>query len=184
MDWNPIFKENEHSLWSHLLASKFPRSILNFFWWNVEKLSTQDKPIYVMGDFWKPVTFLNARLQSTVGEREEWEKIVSVVVYESIVCLIILLGCLSFSSSSTAKMDSLLLQCDPRTDLISLKKHLDQGFGEEKQSSETGRKEDGQIWKEGKPTKKGSRLNAFNSRAKSVKTDQWTNTTVKAPVFD
>ena len=69
----------------------------------------------------------------------------SVVAYESIVCLIILLGCLSFSSSSTAKMDFLLLQCDPRTDLISLKKHLDQGFGEEKQSSGTGLKEDGQI---------------------------------------
>ena len=31
-------------------------------------------------------------------------------------------------------MDFLQLQCDPRTDLISLKKHLDQGFGEEKQS--------------------------------------------------
>ena len=42
-------------------------------------------------------------------------------------------------------MDFLLLQCDPRTDLISLKKHLDQGFGEEKQSSGTGPKEDGQI---------------------------------------
>ena len=69
----------------------------------------------------------------------------SVVAYELIVCLIILLGCLSFSSSSTAKMDFLLLQCDPRTDLISLKKHLDQGFGEEKHSSGTGTKEDGQI---------------------------------------
>ena len=54
----------------------------------------------------------------------------SVVAYESIVCLIILLGCLSFSSSSTAKMDFLQLQCDPRT----MKKHLDQGFVEEKQS--------------------------------------------------
>ena len=70
----------------------------------------------------------------------------SVVAYESIVCVIILLlDCLSFSLSSTAKMDFLLLQCDPRTDLISLKKHLDQGFGEEKQSSGTGQKEDGQI---------------------------------------
>ena len=58
----------------------------------------------------------------------------SVVAYESIVCLIILLGCLSFSSSSTVKMDFLQLQYDPRTDLISLKKHPDQGFGEEKQS--------------------------------------------------
>ena len=47
--------------------------------------------------------------------------------YESIVCLIILLGCLSFSSSSTVKVDFLQLQCDPRTDLISLKKHFDQG---------------------------------------------------------
>ena len=69
MDWNPIFKENEHFLWSHLLAAKFPRSILNFFWWNIGKLSTQDKPIYVMGDFQKLVTFLNARLQITVGRR-------------------------------------------------------------------------------------------------------------------
>ena len=49
------------------------------------------------------------------------------VAYESIVCLIILLGCLSFSSSSTVKMDFLPLQCDPRTHLISLKKHFDQG---------------------------------------------------------
>ena len=57
-----------------------------------------------------------------------------VVAYESIVCLIILLGCLNFSSSSTAKMDFLQLQCDPRTDSISMKKHLDQGFVEEKQS--------------------------------------------------
>ena len=76
------------------------------------------------------------------------------------------------------------------TDLISLKKHLDQGFGKEKQSSGTGRKEDGQE-KEGTPTKKGSRQNAFISTkillmnvhqnnllrrvflsAKSVKTDQ------------
>ena len=65
----------------------------------------------------------------------------SVVAYESIVCLILLLGCLSFSSSSTAEMDLL----HSVTDLISLKKHLDQGFGEEKQSSGTGRKEDGQI---------------------------------------
>ena len=65
----------------------------------------------------------------------------SVVAYESIVCLILLLGCLSFSSSSTAKMDLL----HSVTDLISLKKHLDQGFGEEKQSSGMGRKEDGQI---------------------------------------
>ena len=31
-------------------------------------------------------------------------------------------------------MDFLQLQSDPQTDLISLKKHLDQGFGEEKQS--------------------------------------------------
>ena len=59
-----------------------------------------------------------------------------------------------------------------------------QGDGEEKQSSGTGRKEDGQIWKEGKPAKKGSRQNGFNSSAKSVKTDQWTDTTVKAPVCD
>ena len=57
-----------------------------------------------------------------------------VVEYASIVCLIILLGCLTFSSSSTAKIDFLKLQCDPRTDLISLKKQLDQGFSEEKQS--------------------------------------------------
>ena len=75
----------------------------------------------------------------------------------------------------------------------SLKKHLDQGFGKEKQSSGTGRKEDGQE-KEGTPTKKGSRQNAFISTkillmnvhqnnllrrvflsAKSVKTDQWTD---------
>ena len=61
-------------------------------------------------------------------------------------------------------MDFLLLQCDPRTDLISLKKHLDQGFGEEKQSSGSGRKEDGQIWKEGKPTEKASRQNTFISK--------------------
>ena len=118
------------------------------------------------------------------GKQRVWEKIVSVVAHESIVCLIILLGCLSFSSSSTAKMDFLLLQCDPQTVLISLKKHLDQGFGEEKQSSGTGPKEDGQIWKEGRPTKKGSQQNAFNLSAKSVKTDQWTDTTVKAPVCD
>ena len=51
----------------------------------------------------------------------------SVVAYESIVCLIILLGCLSFSSSLTVKMDFLPLQCDPLTDLISLKQHFDQG---------------------------------------------------------
>ena len=69
----------------------------------------------------------------------------SVVAYESIVYLIILLGCLSFSLSLTAKMDFLLLQCNPQTDIISLKKHPDQGFGEEKQSSGTGRKEDSQI---------------------------------------
>ena len=54
-----------------------------------------------------------------------------VVAYESIVCLIILLGdlgCLSFSlSSTTVKMDFLPLECDPRTDLISLKKLFDQG---------------------------------------------------------
>ena len=48
----------------------------------------------------------------------------SVVAYESIVCLIILLG----------KNGFLQLQCDPRTDSISMKKHLDQGFVEEKQS--------------------------------------------------
>ena len=42
--------------------------------------------------------------------------------------------CLSFSSSSMAKMDFLQLQYDPQTDLTSLKKHLDQGFVEEKQS--------------------------------------------------
>ena len=58
----------------------------------------------------------------------------SVIAYESVVFLIILLGCLSFSSSSTAKMDFLQLQCDPRTDSISMKKHPDQGFMEEKQS--------------------------------------------------
>ena len=55
-----------------------------------------------------------------------------VVAYESIVCLIILLGdlgCLSFSLGlTTVKMDFLPLQCDLRTDLISLKKHFDQGL--------------------------------------------------------
>ena len=50
-----------------------------------------------------------------------------VVAFESIVSL-------TFSSSSTVKMDFLKLQCDPRTDLISLKKQFDQGFSEEKQS--------------------------------------------------
>ena len=39
----------------------------------------------------------------------------SVVAYESIVCLILLLGCLSFSSSSTAKMDFLPLQFSEET---------------------------------------------------------------------
>ena len=38
MDWNPIFKENEHFLWSHLPAAKFPWSILNFFWRNIGEI--------------------------------------------------------------------------------------------------------------------------------------------------
>ena len=81
-----------------------------------------------------PAYLITAVCSICAGKQRVREKIVSAVAYESIVRLIILLGCLSFSSSLTAKMDFLQLQCDPQTDSISMKKHLDQGFMEKKQS--------------------------------------------------